>query len=118
MISISKMIVLVILATILKRKGDTKTTTIIVDKTMIMIIDRIEDSILIDNFMRTIDSKIIGIMDIMMTIMDIIKDLHNNKIVHNISLKVIIKECKIPFKIHPPIINNHNLHNSWFKIII
>ena len=117
MISISKMIVLVILATIRKRKGDTKTTTIIVDKTMTMIIDRIEDSILIDNFMRTIDRKIIGIMDIMI-MMDISKDLHNNKIVHNFSLQVIIKECKIPFKIRPPIINNHNLHNSWFKIII
>lgn len=117
MINSSKIIVLVIRATIPKRKEGIKTTNMIVDKTRIIIIDKIGGSILIDNFMRTTDSIIIGILDIMIMRIDFIKDLHNNKIVHNFSLKVINKVRKILFKIHSLTINNNN-NNSRFKVII
>ena len=117
-------IVLVIITIIQRKKEASNTDKMIVDKMMIMIIDRIGDNLLIDNFMRIIDNKIIGIignnimmMIIMMTI-DIIKDLHNNKIVHNFILKVMFIETKILIKIHPQIINNNSFNNNRFKIII
>ena len=121
----NKQILIVIIKIILKKTGANKTEKVIVDRMTIMIIDRIGDNILIDNSMKTIDSKITGIMDhnkmmiiIIMTIDFIIKDLHNNKIVLNFILKVIMQECKILIRIYLQINNNNNLRNHRFKIII
>ena len=121
----NKQILILITKIILKKTEANKTDIMIADRTTIMIIDKIGDNILIDNSMKTIDSKIIEIIDhntimiiIMMTIGFIIKDLHNNKIVHNFILKVIMQECKILIRIYLQINNNNNLRNHRFKIII
>lgn len=121
----NKQILILIIKIILKKTGANKTDIMIADRMTIMIIDKIGDNILIDNSMKTIDSKIIGIIDhnkmmiiIMMTIDFIIKDLHNNQIVHNFILKVIMQECKILIRIYLQINNNNNLLNHRFKIII